>query len=199
MSNTELEGVQDPRSSELEIDVGERLRGIRETYGLSQRALAKQTGVANGLISMIELGRTSPSVSTLKKILDGFPMSLAEFFSTDPFPRTDRVVYRADELSEIGGEAISFRQVGSNLRDRALQVMHEHWQPGADTGVDLYRHDGEEGGVVIKGKLELNVNGQHHILGPGDAYYFNSRIPHRFRNVGDDVCEIVSACTPPSF
>lgn len=71
--------------------------------------------------------------------------------------------------------------------------------PGADTGVELYCHDAEEGGVVVRGRLELTVGGQTFILGPGDAYYFNSRIPHRVRNIGDDVCEIVSACTPPSF
>jgi mannose-6-phosphate isomerase-like protein (cupin superfamily) len=36
-------------------------------------------------------------------------------------------------------------------------------------------------------------------LEPGDAYYFDSRLPHRFRNVGEEECEVVSACTPPSF
>jgi len=37
------------------------------------------------------------------------------------------------------------------------------------------------------------------VLGPGDAYYFDSREPHRFRNAGDTPCELISACTPPSF
>ena len=198
-TNMELDKVEEQQPTELEFNVGGRLRRIRETYGMSQRALAKRTGVANGLISMIELGRTSPSVATLKKILDGVPLTLAEFFSTDPAPHDEQIVYRADELSEIGNDAISYRQVGSNLHDRALQMLHEKLQPGADTGVDLYRHDAEEGGVVIHGQLELTVDGQSFVLGPGDAYYFNSRIPHRFRNIGDDVCEIVSACTPPSF
>ena len=61
--------------------IGERLRMIREKHGFSQRALAKQANVTNGIISMIEQNRTSPSVGTLKKILDGIPISLAEFFT----------------------------------------------------------------------------------------------------------------------
>ena len=57
----------------------------------------------------------------------------------------------------------------------------------------------EEGGVVLRGRLEVTVGDQRRVLGPGDAYYFNSRLPHRFRTVGEEVCEVVSACTPPSF
>ncbi len=59
-------------------------------------------------------------------------------------------------------------------------------------------HRGEEGGVVVRGRLELTVDGQRHVLGPGDAYYFDSSRPHHFRNTGTERCEIVSACSPPS-
>ena len=183
----------------IEFEVGERLRALREAFGLSQRALARRSGVANGLISMIELNRTSPSVATLKKILDGIPMTLADFFTGNVPTNEEQVIYRADELLEIGRNGISYRQVGRSLHRRALQLLHERLDPGADSGVDMLRHESEESGVVIQGKLELTVGGQSYLLGPGDAYYFDSRLPHRFRNVGSDVCEVVSACTPPSF
>ena len=49
------------------------------------------------------------------------------------------------------------------------------------------------------GRLEVTVDNERKILGPGDAYYFESRRPHRFRCVGPVACEVVSACTPPSF
>lgn len=182
----------------MDFDLGKRLRTIRETSGFSQRALARRTGVANGLVSMIELNRTSPSVATLKKILAGIPMTLADFFAPD-VKDNDQLVYRSNELVEIGRGGISYRQVGRNLKGRAIQILHEQLKPGADSGMDMLRHEAEEGGVVIRGQLELTVNGQVYILGPGDAYYFNSRLPHRFRNVGREVCEIVSSCSPPSF
>ena len=77
--------------------------------------------------------------------------------------------------------------------------MTETYQPGADTGDTMLSHDSEEGGVVLRGRIEVTVGHQATILGPGDAYYFDSRLPHRFRNLGEDVCELVSACAPPSF
>jgi mannose-6-phosphate isomerase-like protein (cupin superfamily) len=48
----------------------------------------------------------------------------------------------------------------------------------------MLTHDAEEGGVIIRGKLEVTVGDQVRVLGPGDAYYFDSRTPHRFRNAG---------------
>lgn len=180
-----------------DINIGERLRVIRTHHGLSQRALARRAGVANGVISMIEQNRTSPSVATLKKILDGIPVSMAGFFTFD-MPARDQVVYPAAELVEIGAGGFSYRQVGGNLQDRALQILHEHIAPGADSGSDMLTHEAEEGGIVLRGTLELTVAGQVYVLTAGDGYYFDSRLPHRFRNMGKEVCEIVSACTPPS-
>ncbi len=182
----------------IDLNIGERLRTIREMYGFSQRALAKRAEVTNGIISMIEQNRSSPSVATLKKILDGIPLSLTEFF-TFGTPDQDQIVYRADELVEIGGSGFSYRQVGAKLQNKAMQIIHERIEPGADTGEEMLRHESEESGIVTRGQIELTVGGQVYLLKCGDAYYFDSRLPHRFRNTGNEVCEIISACTPPSF
>ncbi|HTO83365.1 MAG TPA: cupin domain-containing protein [Methylomirabilota bacterium] len=181
-----------------DIDVGARLRSLRQIYGLSQRELARRAGVTNGTISLIELNQTSPQLASLKRILNAFPITVAEFFTFDLQSR-DRVFFRQQELTEIGGGALSFKLVAAQRHDRRLQVTHEIYQPGADTGHDMITHDGEEGGVVVRGRLEVTVGEQTAVLGPGDAYFFNSRIPHRFRNPGEDECEVVSAATPPSF
>lgn len=180
-------------------EVGARLRTIRQLYGLSQRELARRAGVTNGTISLIELNQTSPQLASLKRILDAFPITVAEFFTFDLQSR-DRVFFRHGELAEIGGgDGLSFRLVAAHRRERRLQLTHEVYQPGADTGHDMITHEGEEGGVVVRGRLEVTVGERKQVLAPGDAYYFNSRIPHRFRNVGDGECEVVSAATPPSF
>jgi transcriptional regulator with XRE-family HTH domain len=194
------DGAGRPRaaSRRAEIDLGERLKTLRRMHALSQRALAKRAGVTNGIISMIEQNRSSPSVATLKKILDGFPLSLAEFFAVGQ-PARAQIFYRAGDLVEIGGGLLSYRQLGGNLHGKAMQILHERIEPGADTGPEMFHHDAEEGGVVIRGEVELTVGAESRVLRAGDAYYFNSRIPHRFRNLGREVCEIVSACSPPSF
>ena len=189
----------------MEFDVGARLRGLREKHGLSQRQLAQRAGVTNGTISLIEQNRSSPSIASLRKVLQGIPSTLAEFFGDETLPPSEQIFFRSDELVELTSKIadarkgkISFRQVG-DLRNRTLQVLHERYEPGADTGSQphMLQHESEEGGVVIKGKLELTVGTQTQILGPGDAYFFDSRVPHRFRNIGEEELELISACTPP--
>jgi transcriptional regulator with XRE-family HTH domain len=182
----------------MNIDVGAQLRAVRLMYGLSQRELAKRAGVTNGTISLIEQNRVSPSVSSLKKVLDGVPMSLAEFFTLD-LQVDPQVFYSRDELTDLGERGVSLRLVAAKRPNRAMTIMHERYRPKADTGSDMLSHKGEEGGVVIAGKIELTVGGQSRILGAGDAYYFASTVPHRFRNVSEEACEIISASTPPTF
>ncbi|MFV1493088.1 cupin domain-containing protein [Phaeobacter sp. JH18-32] len=180
------------------IDLGTRLRFMRERAGLSQRALAKKAGVQNSTISLIESGKMNPSVGALKRVLDGIPIGLSEFFAFEPEPER-KAFFAAEELLEIGKGKLSLKQVGSNLLGRSLQILYETYGLNADTGAKLYEHDGEEGGVVISGRIEISVGSERKILGPGDAYLFDSRRPHRFRQVGPEPCVIVSACTPPTF
>jgi transcriptional regulator with XRE-family HTH domain len=180
------------------LDVGARLKHVREVHGLSQRELARRAGVTNGLISLIEQNRVSPSVGSLKKVLDGVPLSLAEFFTLD-VNAAPQVFFAADELVELGNDEASLKLVAAQRPSRQLTVLHERYEPGAATGDDMLSHRGEESGVVVRGQIELTVGGQSRVLGAGDAYYFSSALPHRFRNVGAEVCEIISASTPPTF
>ena len=180
-------------------DIGTRLRLVRQTYGLTQRELARRAGVTNGAISLIEQNRVSPSISSLKKILDGIPLSLADFFTLS-FSGADAVFFTGAELTEIAfGPAISMRMVGASAKNRALQMLHETYQPGADTGEEMLRHQGEESGIIVAGSLTVTIGAQEKTLHAGDAYYFRSEIPHRFRNAGEEPCILISASSPPSF
>jgi transcriptional regulator with XRE-family HTH domain len=193
----------------LSIDIGMRLKELRTEHELSQRKLATRAGVTNGLISLIEQNRTSPSIASLKLILDAFPMTFTEFFDVSE-DNPDQFVFRSKEMaeidparvlgnkseSEVGG--ISLRQVGGTDKHK-LQMLHETYEPGADTGEELYTHEAEEAGLVVSGQIELTVGGEVATLKAGDGYIFDSRKPHRFRNKGRKSCVIVSACTPPSF
>ena len=182
----------------MSIDVGGRLRNVRITFGLSQRALARRAGVTNGLISLIEQNRVSPSVSSLKKVLDGVPMTLAEFFTLD-MAAAPKAFFGAEELTELGNEQVSLRLVAAQRAGRQLTLLHERYAPGAETGDEMLSHRGEEGGVVVKGRIELTLAGVTRVLSAGEAYYFSSHLPHRFKNVGREPCEIISASTPPTF
>jgi mannose-6-phosphate isomerase-like protein (cupin superfamily) len=150
-------------------------------------------------LSAIEQGKNNVSVAKLKAILDALGMGLGEFFSQRVQP--PKVAYRKKELVEISSPetGISYREVAAGRPGRALQFIVERYERGAETGPELLRYNAEEAGVVLKGRLELTVDSEVYVLGPGDAYYFDNNRPHRFRNVGSGELLAVSASTPTTF
>lgn len=189
-------------AGESGVNIGKRLQHLRKLHGLSQRELAARAGLTNGTISLIEQNKTSPSVASLKSILDAIPMSIAEFFADMEQEQAAKFFYAADEFIEISpqgpGAAVSLRQLG-NASTHALQLLDEVYPPGADTGPELLTHAGEEAGIVTAGEIEITVADQVRVLRTGEGYLFDSRLPHRFRNLSDDTCRVISACTPPTF
>ncbi len=189
----------------MDFDVGARLREIRQQFGLSQRQLADQAGVPHGQISMIETNKSSPSVASLRRILGGFGITMSEFFEPD-IAEASQVFFKPGELRDLtsqlyqGPDAmrsmLTLRQVG-DAKAHGLQILQERYEAGADTGKDMIEHESSEGGIVISGELEVTVGDATRVLKAGDAYLFNSRQPHRFRNISDRAAEVISACTPP--
>lgn len=188
------------------FDIGARLLAMRRTAGLSQRQLAERAGVPHAQISIVETNRSSPSVATLRKILSGLNLSLADFFDPErtapegPFFDEGDLVDLTSKLTVAGVQdatgGLSFRQIG-DARKHNLQILHEVYQPGADTGETRLEHFSNEGGYVIEGALEVTVGDLVRVLTPGQSYLFDSRIPHRFRNVHPGRTVVISACTPP--
>lgn len=154
---------------------------------------------------MIETNRSSPSVASLRKILGGLSVTMSEFFEPD-MPQTQAVFFRPHELRDLTTRLystlddprgrITLKQVG-DARTHNLQVLHERYEPGADTGEQMLEHASHEGGVVVAGEIEVTVGEHCEVLKAGDSYLFDSTQPHRFRNIGDREAVVVSACTPP--
>lgn len=180
---------------ENEFDVGARIKQLRELYGFSQRELAKRAGMTHGAISQMERNQASPSVGTLRRIIDVFVISFSEFFSDAPLADS-KVFYPAEELLEVGGGGISMKMVGRDVEGESLQLIYQHYSPGSETSFETYSHPGDEGGVIISGRLEVTIGAETRLLGPGDGYLFHSRLPHRFRNPGPKECVVVIAMTP---
>jgi transcriptional regulator with XRE-family HTH domain len=150
----------------MDFDVGKRLKEIRLAAGLSQRELAERAGVTHGLISMIEQNKSSPSVASLRKILGGVSMTMAGFFHEETRSR-HKVFFCASELIDLTSRLsshtgqdhsrLSFRQVG-DAQAHDLQILHERYEPGADTGTTMLEHNSREGGIVVAGELEVTVH-----------------------------------------
>ncbi|GAA6191879.1 hypothetical protein NBRC116597_17980 [Phaeobacter sp. NW0010-22] len=130
---------------------------------------------------------------------------MSEFFEPDS-PLNNQSFFKPDELRDLtsmlyqGNEAaqkmITLKQVG-DAKLHGLQILHERYEAGADTGSTMIEHESNEGGIVVTGELEVTVGDESQVLKAGDAYLFNSREPHRFRNISDRPAEVISACTPP--
>lgn len=179
--------------------LGAQIRALRSKQNLSIRELAKRSGLSHPFISMVERNEASPSVASLKKILAALETTLSDFFT--PRDSLDRVAfYKAHELVELAdGEKLSYRQVGANLKNANMMILHERYAPGATTGDEGYSHNAQEGGIVVKGTLQITVDEKTETLGPGDAYYFDSTLPHRMENITEEECVVISAVTPPTF
>lgn len=187
------------QKTEHSEQLGAQIRSLRSKKKLSIRELAKRSGLSHPFISMVERNEASPSVASLKKILAALETTLSDFFT--PRDSLDRVAfYKAHELVELAdGEKLSYRQVGANLKNANMMILHERYAPGATTGDEGYSHNAQEGGIVVKGTLQITVDEKTETLGPGDAYYFDSTLPHRMENITEEECVVISAVTPPTF
>lgn len=170
--------------NELAIDVGLRMKLIRERNGLSQRELAKRAGITNSNISMIEQGLVSPSINSLARVLSGIPMTLAQFFACDPLD-VGTVVYTSASLEQqqiVTAGGVIKQAVAAEKPQRKLDMLREIYPAGCDTGPEPLRPSTEVSAIVISGELELTVGMQVHQLHPGDAFYLVPQQPHRIRN-----------------
>lgn len=189
-----------------DFDIGTRLKAMRTAGKLTQRQLAEQAGVPHAQISNIEKNKISPSIATLRKVLGGMGVGMADFFEPErgdnpgPFFAADALLDLTSRVAinagAPGGGLLVLRQIG-DARLHNLQILHEVYEPGADTGETMLQHASSEGGYVVEGELALTVGDQFKILKAGESYLFDSRIPHRFRNLSDRRTVVVSACSPP--
>lgn len=179
--------------------IGTRLRELRRRRNLGVREVALRSGISHSSISLIERDRMSPSVDTLSAILDALGTTLTGFFSDLNSTVRHSPFYEAGEWVEIGkAQTVSYRMLGMNHPNRQILMLHETYAVGADTG-EPFSHSAQEAGTVLRGAVEVTVGDESRVLKAGDGYYFDSRMPHRFRNVANEPSTVLSAVTPPTY
>ncbi len=187
--------------SEFDGSLGAQLRELRKVRNFSLATLAEQTGLSVGHLSQIERNLSSPSVKALHDIANALGVNISWFFQDNAISAKPERAYivRAGERrilhfsSDISDELLS-----PNLSGQ-LELLWSRFAPGSTSGVEPYRHKGEEAGVVISGTLELWIGDACHTLHKGDSFSFKSTLPHRYSNPGDEPTDVVWAITPPSY
>lgn len=167
------------------MDAAERLKLLRETFGFSQRELAKRAGVTNSSISMIEQGQVSPSIQSLARILAAFPISLSDFFSFDPSHSAQ--VYRSGDLQLKVDKAGLKVQVFGALNPQ-MDARIECLPAGQAFGFNLPGAD--VCGLVLEGEAQLVLLGGTEHITAGDAFYVPAKQPYQLSNVSNTECRL---------
>src|SRR5262245_125517 len=193
-----VETTPSPAQTGAELQLGPRIRALRQARHLTLRELAERAGVTESFLSQVEREVTSPSIASVQRIARALDLSIAELFTEDA-PH-GRVVRRADRrrINYPGLGAVD-EFLTSGL-DGRMQVILSTIEPGGGTGDEPYAHDSdEEVVIVLSGRLELWVADEHHVLEEGDTVTYSSRLKHHNRNTGDTTAVVLFCVTPPSF
>lgn len=173
-------------------NLGHRIRELRrqQKKSLVQLSQACETSVA--MLSYIERGQTQPSLKTLDRIRQALGVPMTRLFPHDePDPDHGIVVRRGAR------ENLEFPHIGltkqklSPRDDSDLEVLLLVLEPGGSSGQEPWARVGEKAGLVLKGSMQLQVEGELFDLATGDSFQFDSGKPHRFANPGADRAEVV--------
>jgi DNA-binding transcriptional MerR regulator len=174
--------------------IGAHLRQLRARRKLSLAHVAEAVGISVGFLSALERSQMSGSVGTLRKLARFYKTNILDFF--DANGSSSRQVRAADRKILEAGEGVRME-----LLAWGNAVMEPHLfriAPEAGSG-DPYTHDGEEFIYVLRGDLAITVGNENYQLKAGDSFYFESAIPHRWKNPGSKETLLLWVNTPPTF
>jgi transcriptional regulator with XRE-family HTH domain len=169
------------------VEVGPRIKALREAMDLSLRDLAERCGVSAPMLSQVERGETSPTLSVAAKIASGLELSLSQLLRLDEGDGVSLV--RAGERI-AGGHADGhrFEVLTPPLPGQRAEVSLHTLEPGAATGgpgdPPMHEPGSRETAVALKGVVRLVCDAVAHDLDEGDAVTFDADLPHHFENPG---------------
>ena len=160
-------------------ELGKEIRKFRLELGVGLRELSRLSGISPASLTTIEKGATSPTLTTLDKILKGLKTDLAEFFSNSALP-PDKSVYRSDELRVLSDENRQYVFLIPKRSDVKFEFIHETIMK-TDNETEWDAHDSDLGGYILSGgaaKLEIKEVGEW-TLKKGDSFYVKANQTHR--------------------
>jgi DNA-binding transcriptional MerR regulator/quercetin dioxygenase-like cupin family protein len=188
------DGLVRPRPQRTAGTIGPHLRRLRSEKGFSLGQVAKKVGISLGFLSSLERSQMTASVGTLRKLTDFYQTNILDFF--DPTESNSRLVPPAKRKVLDAGPGVRME-----LLAWGNTVMEPHLfriAPQADSG-ERYTHEGEEFIYVLEGMLDISLDQENYRLKPGDSFYFESNVPHRWKNPGRSETLLLWVNTPPTF
>lgn len=163
------------------IDIGARIKHLRQINGLAQSDLAERAGLTKGTISQIERNHTSPSVTNLLEILSALNETPSSFFADDD---EEKVLFRKTDAlpSEVTGYQ-SFDTLLPKSRYRSVVAYRAIIKPGKETPPEPAQ-EGENYVFVLAGRLGLRLGSATYVARKGESLYFPSEKEFFFSNKG---------------
>jgi transcriptional regulator with XRE-family HTH domain len=189
----------DRASTSTAETLGERVRRLRAERDLSLRDLAAQSGVSASLLSQLEHDRANPSLSTLQRIAQSLHISMFTLLP-DESNTPNASVVRPDSRRKLVIQDGQLRyELLSPDTNRKMEIWMGRLEPGAEMGTDMSSHASEEFILVIRGRMQLLLGDELHLLEEGSSIQYDGNIPHRITNTGNDELAFLSALTPPTL
>jgi transcriptional regulator with XRE-family HTH domain len=178
------------------LKIGERLKRLRIINSLTQEELASRADLTKGFISQLENDATSPSIATLKDILDVFGVSIRSF---QRHHRYRDIVYGKDaRVQASNDEKIQVELLVPGAQNREMDPVLVTLAPGEEMDEQQF-HEGEEFGFVLLGKVQLKLDEKLHTVRKDECFYFSSDKKHSVKNIGKGPARILWVVTPPTF
>lgn len=183
------------RGQSAKVSLGDRLRTIRESKGITLDELSNRTGLTKSFLSQVERDKSNPSITSLRQIVIQLNIPMASLFlESGP----SNIVVRRDKRKKfrLPDSALDFEMLVPDL-NRKLEVVRVIAPRGGSS--EFMAHEGEECGYVVNGKIKLTVGSETYVLESGDSACYPSTIPHTWVNIADGETELIWIITPPSF
>jgi transcriptional regulator with XRE-family HTH domain len=163
------------------VDIGCRLRELRKEHGLSIRAMAKKSHLSVNTLSLIENGRSSPSVSTLQQIALTLDIPITSFFEIE-LPNSMIVFQKAGQRLQGNFTHGTLEDLGAGLFAMNIEPFLVMLEPEEGSGESSMVHGGVEFVFCLKGRLLYTIENQTFLLEPGDSLLFEASQPHCWKN-----------------
>ncbi len=177
------------------MEIGAKIKDLRLKNQLTQEELADRCELTKGYISQLENDLTSPSIATLKDILNGLGITLGEFFSGDD---EEKIVFTDEDQFEKKNEDNTIRWLVPTAQKNSMEPIIMTIEAGGTSGKDL-PHEGEEFGMILEGSVTLTVGKKEIRAKEGDTFYFRSSKTHYIKNAGKKQAKIIWVSCPPNF
>jgi transcriptional regulator with XRE-family HTH domain len=172
------------------VKVGKRLRELREERRISLRELGRLSGISVNALSLIERGLTSPSVSTLYRLVAALEVPITALFRAESL-REEIVFTPAGDRTQVPFPLGVWEGLGGDSFIGRVQPFMLTLEIGADSGEQAIVHTGHEFVMCLQGQLEYRVEGRTYFLEPGDSLLFAARLHHYWRNRGSSVTKVI--------